>query len=387
VEIKKSHEFWKVNKQIFGGEMKTRLLKTNYVIFIGVILLSAVIFFVLYKVSRKDQFKDTIFTKKSLNVDVKGIERAVRFEDLFDVVDTIELKGKIIGSIYSFFKLPNENLIVVDRIGKEICVFSPDGMFLRNVGGKGDGPGEFINPVDVKFNQWDGLIYVMDINLRRISAFDTLGRFRFSFRVEKVGEQMVLYRDRIYLFGAGYLRENMVSCFDTKGKLLFTFCEPSDFIKSIKIPITGKAGGIVIFDDKIFLVHPYEYILRVFNLDGKNVGNIRVNSKLYKSPRLEPNSMMIDISSFTPILSPLLNLQDLFFIIVQVPDGGKAKNYLELFYLPDNKLLSSIELSEKYPLYIDGANYIYFSYQPHPAVGKDTLPNPVIYKCRLRFIK
>ena len=74
--------------------MKTRLLKTNYVIFISVILLSAVIFFVLYKVSRKDQFKDAIFTKKSLNVDVKGIERAVRFEDLFDVVDTIELKDK-----------------------------------------------------------------------------------------------------------------------------------------------------------------------------------------------------------------------------------------------------------------------------------------------------
>ena len=30
-------------------------------------------------------------------------------------------------------------------------------------------------------------------------------------------------------------------------------------------------------------------------------------------------------------------------------------------------------------VYIDGENYIYFSYQPHPAVGKDTLPNPMIY--------
>ena len=362
--------------------MKTKLLKQKHFIFLGILLLFAIVFFVLYRANWKAPVKDAITTRTPFTIDVKGIEKAVRFEDLFDVVDTIELKGQIIGSVSHLIKLPNGNLVILDGIGNEIYMFDSNGNFLRKVGGKGRGPGEFINPVDIKFNQWDGLIYVMDVSLRRISAFDTLGGFRFSFGVERVGEQMVLNRDRVYLFGSGYIKENMVSCFKTDGKLLFTFCEPSDFVKSIKIPITGGVGGFIIFQDKVFLVHPYEYVLRVFNLYGNNIRNIRVNSKLYRSPKLEPNTMMPDVSSFTPILSPLLNLLDLFFIIVQVPGDGEVKNYLEVFYLPTEKILTSVELLERRLLYIDQENYIYFSYQPHPVAESSVLPNPIIYKCR-----
>lgn len=336
----------------------------------------------LFKRSKIENSFSFSFFNSNFRIDTDEIEKAKNFEDIFKVEDVITFKGKIIGSIEQFIKLPNGNLLIKDGVSKEVYVFGQNGEFLREIGGKGSGPGEFLNPVDVKFNFKDELIYVLDIKLSRIIVFDTLGRYQFSFNIKRRGEHMVLSPDdgKIYVYGIGYVSEDMVSCYDINGKLLFTFCKPSDFIKELKIPITGRAGGIVFESGKIFLIHPYEYIIRIFDRDGENIRNVNINSDLYKPPKTSGN-LLLDIKSFTPILSPVLNLDGVFFVIIQVQSEAGIKNYIDIIYLPEGRVLKSVYLSDKYPLYIDVDGYIYFYHQPEP-FKNNLLSNPVIYKCK-----
>ncbi len=357
-----------------------------------IIVLSLVMLFsyLLFTVARKiitEDLGDLPYSMyESKFIDVENLKKAKKFGELFAIKDSIIFKNQVIGSVNQFIKLPNGNYLISDGITREIYIFNSKGEFLRRLGNKGSGPGEFLYPIDVKFNDKDGLIYVLDIKLSRVSAYDTTGKYQFSFNIRRRGEHMILVSERLYVYGAGYIQEDMVSCFNSKnGKLLFTFCEPSDFIKSIKMPISGKVGGCVLYKNRIFLIHPYEYVIRIFNLSGEKLKDIKVNSSLYRYPKLTPDSF-IDISTFTPILSPVLNLGDIFFIIIQIPDEQKTKNYLEIFYLPEEKVLTSFNLDGMYPLFIDREGYVYFSYQPLGDKPYE-LPNPVIYICEFIPLK
>jgi 6-bladed beta-propeller len=65
-------------------------------------------------------------------------------------------------------------LYVLDQLAREVRVFDPDGRFLRRMGRRGEGPGEFgqfVNGVIVL----DGTVVVADWTLGRLTTFDTAG--------------------------------------------------------------------------------------------------------------------------------------------------------------------------------------------------------------------
>ncbi len=370
-------------KLIYGDRFKINVLALFFVF----VILSAILLFIILQRVKKENSIDLASLNQGFKIDIAEIEKTKGLEDIFEVRDVIRFEGQVIGSIEKFIILPSGDFLIKDGVSKDIYIFGQHGKFLRSIGAKGSGPGEFLNPVDVKFNPKDKLIYVLDIKLSRIIAFDTLGKYQFSFNIKRRGEHMILSPDggRIYVYSTGYVSEDMVSCYDTSGKILFTFCKPSDFIKKIKIPITGVVGGIVLENGKIFLMHPYEHVIRIFTPDGRNIENISLNSDLYKYPQISGN-LLLDIKSFTPILSPVLNFDGVFFIILQVPDERGAKNYLEIVYLPERRVLNSVYLSDMYPLYVDNYGYVYFCYQPKP-VESNLLSNPVVYKCKFSPLK
>jgi hypothetical protein len=79
------------------------------------------------------------------------------------------------GRVY--FKTDDEgNFYVVDWDRKRIQKYDPHGKYLLTMGGKGQGPGEFINVWDPKFDK-DKNLYVMDIANKRVSFFNEDGKF------------------------------------------------------------------------------------------------------------------------------------------------------------------------------------------------------------------
>ena len=73
------------------------------------------------------------------------------------------------------------NLYVLDRDNSRVVVFGPDGGHVRDVGSKGEGPGEFVLPMGLAVLNDDRLA-VFDLGNRAVSLFDTKGAYQSMVR-------------------------------------------------------------------------------------------------------------------------------------------------------------------------------------------------------------
>jgi hypothetical protein len=75
------------------------------------------------------------------------------------------------GNVTAIAISPNGPIAVLDGQAQEVRVFDRDGQFLRTVGRKGEGPGEFQQAVAVHFDT-DDRLWVVDIANARYEVFD-----------------------------------------------------------------------------------------------------------------------------------------------------------------------------------------------------------------------
>lgn len=73
------------------------------------------------------------------------------------------------------------NILIADTNNGRLQRFSPDGMFLKVIGSKGDGPGEFREPSGVAVDS-EGYIYVADTGNRRVQKLNFDGTFVAQWR-------------------------------------------------------------------------------------------------------------------------------------------------------------------------------------------------------------
>ena len=72
-------------------------------------------------------------------------------------------------------------IYILDWGDVRIQVYNKNGKYLRTIGRKGQGSGEFDTPAYFDLSA-DGKIYLMDSRQRRITIFDTTGKYVSSFR-------------------------------------------------------------------------------------------------------------------------------------------------------------------------------------------------------------
>lgn len=80
----------------------------------------------------------------------------------------------------SFIVDQNENIYISDFQDQSIKVFDPGGKHIKTIGRKGEGPGEFLYIGNLTFLP-DGRLMVMDINVNRLSLFDSDGKYINSY--------------------------------------------------------------------------------------------------------------------------------------------------------------------------------------------------------------
>lgn len=68
-------------------------------------------------------------------------------------------------------QIENGHVVVVDGGSGELRVFNPDGSWVTSVGGRGEGPGEFMAPTLISTSRDDSLL-IFDSRLRRFHLFD-----------------------------------------------------------------------------------------------------------------------------------------------------------------------------------------------------------------------
>jgi hypothetical protein len=89
------------------------------------------------------------------------------------------------------------NIYVVDADNFRIQVFDPSGRYIRTVGRKGQGPGEFQRPDGIALDEARGRMLVIDRRLS-LGIFDLSGRFRDSLLVGNM-QKIFTCRDGNYL--------------------------------------------------------------------------------------------------------------------------------------------------------------------------------------------
>ncbi len=121
----------------------------------------------------------------------------------------VQIGGASAGDQYELFevrsavRLSDGRIIVANAGSRELRFYSSEGTFVRSVGRRGDGPGEFQNLQWMERTPGDSLI-TYDIRHLRLSVFDSSGAFARSFLLQSsdavpFANVVDMYRDRTFL--------------------------------------------------------------------------------------------------------------------------------------------------------------------------------------------
>lgn len=83
--------------------------------------------------------------------------------------------GPVVGSVGGI-GIGDSSFFLVDMITDGVYEFDTSGKYLRNVGRRGKGPGEYLIPGTISFDE-SGYIYIYDSGTGRLNVYDPSGRF------------------------------------------------------------------------------------------------------------------------------------------------------------------------------------------------------------------
>lgn len=190
------------------------------------------------------------------------------------------------------------NFYVTDWDRKRILMYDPKGKYLRTIGRKGQGPGEFQNISIARFDK-EGHIYVTDISNRRISFFDADGNFLRQINMPAIFENLHM-NSRGHLISSRTMRMDTESgmgfkiaygVFDENFKLISEFYSRiSDFKPPEGRDMTSMAKFtarilssiayqprpvyVVADNDLIFFGFPDKYEIDVYSPEGNKIKTI-----------------------------------------------------------------------------------------------------------------
>lgn len=178
-----------------------------------------------------------------------------------------------------------DNIYIIDRQDQVIKVFSSDGEFIRTIGSKGRGPGEFQMIGNLAITK-DGKLLVTDGTARRTSFFDSSGKFLKSFRLLANYGGCYLIKSSSYLtleffssddrqFWSLYVVELNFEGKEIRTYGKFTMAQPKitrqgNLTHYISVPFSPES--IFVGDqDRDYLYHCLnnKYIIKVYNTSGK----------------------------------------------------------------------------------------------------------------------
>jgi len=157
------------------------------------------------------------------------------------------------------------NIFVSDSRAHRVLAFNRSGGFLRQIGRKGQAPGEFISPRGIVYD--GNALIVNDTGNHRIQFFKKSGTYIGSFRVYKTYYEIAA-NDKGLIFAAPIRLDSsdpLIDVFNHEGKIQYSFGTGKEYkswqqLNWIKMAVSA---------DGIFVVFQSFPILRVYSLSGE----------------------------------------------------------------------------------------------------------------------
>ena len=127
-------------------------------------------------------------------------DKTVAFEEELSIGGE-DADGNITLFEPTFFAVDdNENIYISERQDQVIKVYGFNGKYIKTIGAKGSGPGEFQMISSLALTK-DGKLVVTDQRANRTSFFDSSGRFLKSFQWHKGQYNFILIKSSSYVYG------------------------------------------------------------------------------------------------------------------------------------------------------------------------------------------
>ncbi|MBL7086821.1 MAG: hypothetical protein ISS28_06980 [Candidatus Cloacimonetes bacterium] len=212
----------------------------------------------------------------------------------FTLTEIGSLKSNI-GLVTKLFLNSQNNFVSFNVYENKLLEFDRDGKILKEIGGKGKGPGEFQSIYG--FSKSDDNFYVCDYVNWRLSIFDDTLRFIDSFILRHNYEnEIIKIKDKLYLFGSNYkdpwhqLEEyylvdvyklNAIGKYDYERSKIKVWKFPKflskDFAGIPKYSVLKK-------NNILFILYTYLPEVILYNTEDETISTITINFPTYTDP-------------------------------------------------------------------------------------------------------
>jgi len=227
--------------------------------------------------TQKTKWKGTIEEENGVTI-IKNPKEPVYGEDVLSLEEELTI-GEAEGSEeYMFSQIRS---MVVDDAGRiyvldwkeiHVKVFDHNGTYIRTIGKKGQGPGEFITPLSISITGQNELV-VEDFN-SRLAFFSLEGKFKKNLLVAKVRLVRIDIDSEGNLVGVAIVREEENPRYELK-----KFDPDLNYLNSFgSSPLPSAVGfnpfmGIILSqidnNDQIICGYPENYEIKIFDKEGK----------------------------------------------------------------------------------------------------------------------
>ena len=314
-------------------------------------------------------------------------KRPTVFEDIFREEKRITLDARdefLIGPLPRIGTVTSAGDIVIMDITPRVGIYDMAGVGKGRIGGPGDGPGEYRYPLSITSDGTD--FYLYDMMLMRISRYDSDFKFVSSFlSTTRLDALHISQEDRFIGYGDSGNKGDLVFELNGQGQVLRQFAPQS---KNFNMAARSQGGGIVLREEYVFCITPYEYTLHKYTLDGQTVDMAQRESPFYVAPPEEYDPRILGDPS------KLNEYHDRWSHILQIlPIGGRglgvvfaepgyARTFLDIYDSDLNLIAGDIQL----PDYMDYSGALFSSgdrlYMLVEPIDDQANPSVVVYSLR-----
>jgi hypothetical protein len=296
---------------------------------------------------------------KRIDAKLKAPISIKSFSDLFEEVRQVPLRAETgfeLGPIPSIGAVNQEgDFIILDNYAtRQILVFDRTGRGKTRMGSEGKGEGQYLFPDNMLYQHNLAEYFVYDGDLLRVLIFNKNFQYVSKFDIPLYLEELAVMKDgRIFCYTSGAAGpqgiDRVVYECDKNGNILNKFCKQS---KNYSAGAESKGGGIVILENNLYVITPYEYIIRKFDLRGKLVKEIRGSSMHYVPITKPPSREALENfqkrqeyhSTWSHIFQIIQIGNEMIGIVFTQP--GQKYIFLDLYDLDLKRIASDVLLPE-----------------------------------------